>query len=442
MLDIVDLILAKREGRTLDVDQIGALIRAYTKGNVPDYQMSAFLMAGLLRGLNDEETFALSRAMLESGTVIDLSRIRGPRIGKHSTGGVGDKVSMILGPIVAACGVRVPKLSGRGLGFTGGTLDKLESIPGFRVDLSIDEFVRQLDEIGLVITGQSDEIAPADRALYALRDVTGTVDYIPYIASSIMSKKLAEGTDALVLDVKCGRGAFMKTEADARKLAESLVAIGDRFGKRTVAWLTDMNEPLGRAIGNWPEVVEAVECLQGANRPDLMSVVYTLASEMIYLGGLADSLEDGQVRAEEAVRSGAACDRFMQMVERQGGDVATLENLGARESFVPAGRVEATRDGYVGSIDALEIGRTAVSMGAGRAKKGEPVDLLAGIVLQKRAGDPIRRGEVAALLYTKRTERIDHFRTRIAGAIRIQKEEPERRPVVIDRFADGRWGAA
>ncbi|MDX1530802.1 MAG: thymidine phosphorylase, partial [Rhodothermales bacterium] len=305
-MNALDLIRRKRDGETLRPGEIDALVQAYTAGAVPDYQMSAFLMAALLRGMDEREAFALTEAMLHSGEVLDLSDVPGAKVDKHSTGGVGDKVSLVLAPVVAACGVPVPMISGRGLGHTGGTLDKLEAIPGFRTDLSTAAYRRQLGRLGLVMIGQTDEIAPADRKLYALRDVTGTVESIPFIAASIMSKKLAEGIDALVLDVKSGRGAFMKAEADARRLAETLVGIGERFGKKTVAHLTAMDVPLGRAVGNWPETAEATRCLQEADVPDLMTVVYALAGEMLHLGGVAETPAAGRAAAREAVASGAA----------------------------------------------------------------------------------------------------------------------------------------
>lgn len=438
-LNVVDLIVAKRDGHALDADQIRMLVEAYTQGDVADYQMSAFLMAALLRGMDDAETFAMTEAMLHSGITLDLSEMPGPKVGKHSTGGVGDKISLILGPTVASCGVAVPKLSGRGLGFTGGTLDKLESLTGFRTNLSTSEFTDQLSDIGLVMTGQTDEIAPADRALYALRDVTGTVESIPFIASSIMSKKLAEGTDALVLDVKCGRGAFMKELERARSLAETLVAIGEQFGKRTVAWITSMDTPLGRAVGNWPEVVEAIECLQGAEEPDLVEIVSTLGGEMIRLGGEASTLEEGRDAAKAALSSGRAFDKFVETVDRQGGDVELARNPHGREETQPPYEVHASTSGHVHALDALVIGRTATALGAGRARKEDDVDPLAGIVLLKKPGESVREGEPLARLYTRIEDRVDEFSSSVATAFELRdhpSETPQR--VVIDRIAKDR----
>jgi len=338
-----DLIAAKRDGCALADDDLRALVDAYTRGDVPDYQMSAFLMAAFLNGLSEDETAALTDAMLHSGDVLDLSDLPGAKVDKHSTGGVGDKVSLLLAPIVASCGVPVPMISGRGLGHTGGTLDKLESIPGLRTDLSVAEYKRQLADLGLVMIGQTDEIAPADGKLYALRDVTATVESIPLIAGSIMSKKLAEGIDALVLDVKCGRGAFMKTEPEARRLAETLADVGERAGTPTVALLTRMEAPLGRAAGNWPEVAESVRGLQ--NDPDgigdVMDVTLALAGEMLARGGAAAGAEAGREQAAEAVRSGAAFEKLLEMVDAQGGDPSALDAPAARSNEAATRLVEA-----------------------------------------------------------------------------------------------------
>jgi len=439
-LNIVDMIVAKRDGHQLEPARIRALVEAYTRGAVPDYQMSAFLMAALLRGLDGEETLALTAAMLESGEIIDLSAVPGVKVDKHSTGGVGDKISLILAPIVAACGVPVPMISGRGLGFTGGTLDKLESITGFRTDLTTERYKSQLAEIGIVMLGQTDQVAPADRSLYALRDVTGTVEFIPFIASSILSKKLAEGIDALVLDVKCGAGAFMKDEGSARELTETLVSIGNRFGKRTVAWMTDMNAPLGKMVGNWPEVVESVHCLRGADIPDIMEIVYTLAGEMIALGEKASSPEEGRHFAEGAVRSGAAYDAFVRLVQVQQGEARLLDDPENREGYEPAGRVEAHAGGTVAELNAFIIGHTATAMGAGRVKKEDAVDPLAGIVLNKTVGDAVQKGETLAYLYTRSDGRLKDFQEAIRRAFDIRSDAvPTRVSVLIDRYGDGRW---
>lgn len=440
-LNPVELIIRKRDGGMLTAEEIAGLIKAYTNGEIPDYQMSAFLMAAFLRGLDPEETSALTDAMLYSGEVLDLSDIPGIKVDKHSTGGVGDKVSLILAPIVAACGVPVPMISGRGLGHTGGTLDKLESIPGFRVDVSIDEYQRLLREHGAALIGQTAEIAPADRKLYALRDVTGTIEFIPFIAASIMSKKLAEGIDALVLDVKCGRGAFMKTEPDARKLAETLVDIGERFGKKTVAWVTRMDVPLGRAIGNWPEVEESIRCLQGENVPDLMDVTTTLAGEMLCLGGAAATPDEGWQRAQQAIDSGEAFEKFVEIVEAQHGDARVVRQpslLHNRTKTIEITAPDGFR-GYVADLDAHVLGRTAVLLGAGRLRKEDPVNPAAGIVLNKSVGDYVEPGELLATLYTDRTDLHEQFSSAVRKAYSLAEVPAPQKPVLIGRYTSDGW---
>ena len=439
-MNAVELIVKKREGEALAAADVRALVAAYTEGDVPDYQMSAFLMAACLRGLGEAETSALTEAMLHSGRVLDLSSVPGVKVGKHSTGGVGDKISLVLAPVVAACGVPVPKISGRGLGHTGGTLDKLESIPGLRTGLSTDVYRRQLEKIGLVMIGQTGEIAPADRKLYALRDVTGTVESVPLIAASIMSKKLAEGIDALVLDVKCGRGAFMKTEADARRLAETLVAVGERAGKKTVAHLTHMDIPLGRAVGNWPEVAESVRCLQGEGPADVMAVTLALAGEMLHLGGMAGSPEAGREKAQDAIDAGRAFEKFAELVEAQGGDVSALDKPDVRQG-APAADVRAPSDvrSYVAGLDALAIGHAAVALGAGRRRKEDAVDPLAGLVLHKKPGADVRPGDLLAELYTRKTEGVDGIAEAVRRAYTFAEAPPAATSVLLDRLAGGRW---
>jgi len=441
-LNPVALITQKRDGQSVAPDDIARLVDAYTAGEVPDYQMSAFIMAAFLQGMSDTEAAALTDAMLHSGTVLDLSGTPGIKVDKHSTGGVGDKVSLILAPIVASQGVPVPMVSGRGLGHTGGTLDKLESIPGFRTDLSMQVYKQQLEDIGIVLIGQTEEMAPADRKLYALRDVTGTVESIPLIAASIMSKKLAEGIDALVLDVKCGRGAFMKTEADARTLAETLVAIGDDHDTPSVALLTDMNAPLGRAVGNWPEVAESVACLRGAHDDTaLMEVTYALAGEMLALGGAADTPEAGRQQARAAVESGEALDCLRTLVEAQDGDVSTINDPSTRPNSEPVATVTAPADmeGTVTEIDALAIGHLAVDLGAGRRTKEDTVDPTAGLTLQKHIGEPVAPGDVLARLYTDRTEQLDAFADTLRSAYTLGDTAPEPRSAVWDRYTPGGW---
>ncbi len=443
-LNPVALITQKRDGQSVAPDDIARLVEAYTAGEVPDYQMSAFIMAAFLQGLSDTEAAALTDAMLHSGTVLDLSGTSGIKVDKHSTGGVGDKVSLILAPIVASQGVPVPMVSGRGLGHTGGTLDKLESIPGFRTDLSMAAYKQQLEDIGIVLIGQTEEMAPADRKLYALRDVTGTVESIPLIAASIMSKKLAEGIDALVLDVKCGRGAFMKTEADARTLAETLVAIGEGHDTPTVALLTDMNAPLGRAVGNWPEVAESVACLRGEHDDTpLMEVTYALAGEMLALGGVADTPESGRQQARAAVASGAALDCLRTLVEAQDGDVAAINDPSTRPDSDPVATVTAPEGmrGTVTEIDALAIGHLAVDLGAGRRTKEDTVDPTAGLTLQKHIGEPVAPGDVLAQLYTDRTEQLDAFAEALRDAYTVGDDAPERGAAVWDRYTPDGWAS-
>ncbi len=443
MPDVVELIITKRDGGQLAPDDLRWLVQAYTRGEVPDYQMSAFLMAAFLRGLSEAEMDALTEAMLHSGQVLDLSDLPGRTVDKHSTGGVGDKVSLILAPLVAACGVPVPMISGRGLGHTGGTLDKLEAIPGLRTDLSIAAFRRQLRELGVVMIGQTDEIAPADRKLYALRDVTGTIESIPLIAASILSKKLAEGAEALVFDVKYGRGAFMQQEVDARRLAETLVGIATRAGRPAVAWLTDMDVPLGRAVGNWPEVVESLQALRGdfTGIEDLIEVTLALAGEMLWLGGVADTPEAGRQHARAALTDGRAFERFCAMVQAQGGDVRVLEHPDTRPDAEPAGEVRAPAEahGYVADLDARAVGRLAVQLGAGRRVKEDPVDPTAGLVLHRKPGDPVAPGELLATLYTHRRDQLDAFRRELLAAYRFAEIPPPPRPLLRARYAEGRW---
>lgn len=434
-----DLIIKKRDGDRLDAAEIEHLVRGYTSGKVADYQMSAFLMAGFLNGLDADETYALTRSMLYSGSVVDLSEVSGRKVDKHSTGGVGDKISIALAPIVAACGVPVPMISGRGLGHTGGTLDKLEAIPGFNVNLSTDEYRTVLSEIGLVMIGQTDDIAPADRGLYALRDVTGTVEHIPYIASSIMSKKLAEGIDALVLDVKCGRGAFMKSEQDARRLAETLVGIGEAFDTQTVALLSRMDAPLGYAVGNWPETYEALRCLHGEVVPEVTELTVALAAEMIRMGGVTTTTAQGEQMAREAIDSGAALDTFARLVERQGGDAGVIYEPETRERAKPAATVTAPGEGYITDIDALAIGKAALLLGAGRLRKEDAVDPLAGIVFLKKPGEYVEKDEPVAQLFSQRTSELDSIRERVTEAMLLGPERPPEHRIVIDRFEDGAW---
>lgn len=389
----VDIIRAKRDGEALSREAIESFVRGVTDGSWEDYQSSALLMAIVLKGMNAVETGWLTDAMARSGDRVVLDHISGIKVGKHSTGGVGDKVSIVLAPLAASCGVVVPKMSGRGLGHTGGTLDKLESIPGFRVSLSLDEYRKILGELGCCLISQTENIAPADKKLYALRDVTATVESLPLIAASVMSKKLAEGSTALVLDVKCGRGAFMQRIADARALARAMVTIGTASGVRTEAFITRMDTPLGRAVGNSVEIAECIEVLSGSGPAELIALIVKLASRMVWLGGKAASEESAEQQVREALASGAAREKFKQMITWQGGDAAVVDDPSRLPQARHVHQLKATRAGYLQSLDALLVGRTAVALGAGRDKKADQVDLSAGILLHKKPGDAVANGE-------------------------------------------------
>jgi pyrimidine-nucleoside phosphorylase len=437
-MNIVELIRKKREGLALTEEEFQYILAGYVEGSVPDYQMSAFLMACYFRGMSEQETFTFTKLMLHSGEVVDLSSIPGVKVDKHSTGGVGDKVSLILAPIVASCGVPVPMISGRGLGHTGGTLDKLESIPGFRTDLTITEYKKVINDTGVVMIGQTKEIAPADKKMYALRDVTATVECIPLIAGSIMSKKLAEGIDALVLDVKTGRGAFMQTRERSRTLAQTLVKIGTQFGKETLGFITAMDQPLGSTIGNWLEVVESVECLRN-NRgtkdgsSDLMEVTHLLSGAMIVLGKKATTIEEGIEKSKEAIRSGKAYDKFEELVRAQGGDFSSIENL---ENRLPLPKfsleVHSSESGYVSEIDSLELGLVSISLGAGREKMDDVIDPKAGIKINQKTGDNVAAGDSLAVFYTDRESVLESARVRIANAFHVSSKKPILKPLVLD----------
>lgn len=401
---MVDLIAKKRDHIELTTEEIEWMIRNYTDKVIPDYQMSAFLMAVVFNGMTPAERLALTQAMVGSGEVVDLSAIEGIKVDKHSTGGVGDKTSLILGPLVASMGVPVAKMSGRGLGHTGGTLDKLESISGMTIELDMERFIEQVNEIKLAIIGQTGNLAPADKYLYALRDVTATVESIPLIASSIMSKKIAAGADAIVLDVKFGAGAFMKTLEDAKQLAQAMVEIGRDAQRQTVAFLTDMNQPLGLAIGNALEVKEAIETLKGHGPKDLEELVLQLASQMVVLAKKAPDVETAYEQLKEKLHRGEAFNKFKEFVQAQGGDVAQIENpdlLPKAGSIIP---VKASQSGYVHQIDALSIGLAAMKLGAGRATKDDMIDMAVGVVLDKKVGDSVGEGDVLAYIHANRVD--------------------------------------
>ena len=427
----VDIILSKRDGRTLTRDEIRFFVDGVTAGTLPDYQASALLMAILLRGMTPEETAWLTDAMVHSGVRVDLRDIPGVKVDKHSTGGVGDKTSLVLAPLAAACGVPVPMMSGRGLGHTGGTLDKLEAIPGFRVNLSLEEMTAALARIGCVMIGQTAQIAPADKKLYALRDVTGTVESIPLISASIMSKKIAEGIDALVLDVKTGSGAFMKTEADSRKLAESLVAIGNASGVTTEAIITAMESPLGRAVGNALEVIECIEVLKGGGPRDLIDVSVELAARMLVLGKVARDLAAATQQVQRAIASGAGLERFRQIIEVQGGDPKVVDDYQRMPHVADRHIVAASRTGFVIAVDAELVGRASVALGAGRDRVDDPVDPAVGLMVAAKPGDAVRAGAPVLELHYRDRVRLEAALRLTSRAITIGDEPPAPRHLIV-----------
>jgi pyrimidine-nucleoside phosphorylase len=435
---MVDIVRRKRDGRALDREEIRFMVAGAVDGRIPDYQLSALLMAIVLRGMTAEETAWLTEDMLGSGARVDLSGFDGPKADKHSTGGVGDKTSLIIAPLAAACGVIVPMMSGRALGHTGGTLDKLESIAGFRTALSLDELRDALGDVGCALIGQTAQIAPADRILYALRDVTATVESIPLISASIMSKKLAEGIDALVLDVKTGRGAFMKTAEDSRRLADSLVSIGARFGVNTEAVVTRMDAPLGRMVGNAVEVIECVEVLKGRGPADLEALSVLLTSRMLLLAGVASSEEDADRRVRGALASGAGLERFRRVIEQQGGDPRVIDDYALLPSAPDRATITAARDGYVTRLDAELIGRASVDLGAGRNRVDAAIDHGVGIVVHAPVGARVAEGD-ALLELQHRGIGVDAATGLARQAIDIGDAPPVPSPLVVElrRAAQG-----
>jgi pyrimidine-nucleoside phosphorylase len=427
----VDIIRAKRDGEALSREAIESFVRGVTDGSWEDYQASALLMAIVLKGMNAVETGWLTDAMARSGDRVTLDHISGIKVGKHSTGGVGDKVSIVLAPLAASCGVVVPKMSGRGLGHTGGTLDKLESIPGFRVALSLEEYKKILAEVGCCLISQTENIAPADKKLYALRDVTATVESLPLIAASVMSKKLAEGSTALVLDVKCGRGAFMQRPADARALARAMVTIGTASGVRTEAFMTRMDTPLGRAVGNSLEIAECIDVLNGTGPADLTALIVKLASRMVWLGEKASSEAAAEIMVRESLASGAARETLRKMIQWQGGDPAVVDDLKRLPSARHSYQVMAAKAGFVSSLDALLVGRTAVALGAGRDKKGDAVDLSAGILLHKKPGERVAAGEPVIELRYNDESRLSAALALATQAAVIGDNAPAEAPLVM-----------
>ena len=427
-----DLIEKKKLGQELSTEEIYHIIDGYTKGDIPDYQISALLMAIYFNGMNVRERYDLTMAMRDSGDILDLSSIDGVKIDKHSTGGVGDKVTLVLGPIIASIGVPVAKMSGRGLGHTGGTIDKLEAFPGFNAELSDDQFINQVNSIKIAVTGQSKNLAPADKKLYALRDVTATVDEISLITGSIMSKKLAAGTDAIVLDVTVGDGAFMKNKESALELAKSMVDIGKRADKKIAAVLTNMDEPLGFAVGNDLEVIEAIEALNGHGPEDLMTVVYELGSQMIVFSGIETDKAKAKELMKEAVASGKAFEKFIEFIDAQGGDSSFAKDT---KKFKPAAHiipVNAEADGYVHAIKAEAIGLASMSLGGGRETFDDVIDMAVGIVLNKKVGDEIKKGEPICYIHANDQAKIAHAEEMIRNATVISPEKCNHMDLIID----------
>jgi pyrimidine-nucleoside phosphorylase len=426
----VDVIQKKRDGQELSREEIEFFVHGYTAGAIPDYQASAFTMAVFFRGMTATETVALTEAMMRSGEVLDFSDLPGPKVDKHSTGGVGDKTSLILAPLAAACGVYVPMISGRGLGHTGGTLDKLESIPGFRVRLSLAEFRNVLRKSRLGLIGQTPEVAPADRKLYSLRDVTATVESRPLISASIMSKKMAEGIDALVLDVKTGDGAFMKSFADSKALAETMVAIGRGMGKKVAALITDMEQPLGRAVGNALEVAECLETLKGRGPKDLESLSIELAAWMLFLGGITSGVDAARVRVRDALANGSGLRKFREVVELQGGDPRVVDD----PTILPRARevlpLKAERDGRVTRILCRSVGLAGMLLGAGRETVESVIDPAVGLVLHKKVGDLVIQGEPLATLHVNESTRLEEVTAILRDAIHVGAEAPARTPLI------------
>lgn len=428
----VDLIRKKREGGEMTAEEIAFLIDGYCNGEIPDYQMSAWAMAVCFRGMTARETADLTLAMARSGEQMDLSAIRGVKVDKHSTGGVGDKTTLIVAPLVAAAGVPVAKMSGRGLGHTGGTIDKLEAIPGFNVERSRGQFIEQVNKHGLALVSQSGNLTPADKKLYGLRDVTATVESIPLIASSIMSKKIASGADAIVLDVKTGGGAFMKTLEGSIELAQAMVAIGEQVGRETVALITDMDEPLGFAVGNALEVKESIETLRGNGPADLQELCIALGAHMLVLGKRAADFEEAQSLLREAIGSGAAIAKLRELIEAQGGDIAVVDDTGKLPGAAKVVPVIAEANGFVAHIDAEAIGIAAMLLGAGRATKDAAIDYGVGIVLRKKVGDLIAVGDTIGDLYAQHADEktLQEIVGRVQSAYRVEREAPVRKPLV------------
>ena len=429
-MNVYEIIDKKKRGLELNQTEIEYLINGYVNNEIPDYQIAAWLLAVYFQGMTDRELLALTNCMTKSGEIVDLSSIMGVKVDKHSTGGVGDKVTLVVAPIVAACGGKVAKMSGRGLGFTGGTIDKLEAIPGLKTALAEEDFFNMVNEIGLAVMGQSADIAPADKKLYALRDVTATVDSIPLIASSIMSKKLAAGSDKIVLDVTVGSGAFMKDKENAVQLAEKMVAIGNGAGKKTVAILTNMDVPLGKMVGNNLEVVEAIETLKGRGPEDLIAVVVEIASTMLYLAQIGTK-EECMKKVKRVIADGSALEKLKLMVERQGGDGSYIENPDQFEKAIYQHEIIANNSGYIGTMNTEECGKAAVLLGAGREVKDDPIDMTAGIKFNKKTGDAVKQGDIVAIAYSSSKEKLQQGVQKISDIYDIVDKRPQVVPEII-----------
>lgn len=419
LLNMEEIIIKKRDGKILGSEEINFFINGYTKGEIPDYQASALLMSIYFQGLSEKEITDLTEAMMLSGDVVDLSEIKGIKVDKHSTGGVGDKTTLIVAPIAAAAGVPVAKMSGRGLGFTGGTRDKLESVPGYKTALTQKEFIDQVNEIGISLIGQTADIAVADKKLYSLRDVTGTVGSLGLITASIMSKKLASGGDAIVLDVKCGRGGFMKTKEEARKLADLMIKIGEKHGKKTAALITDMNEPLGNAVGNTLEVIEAIETLKGKGPEDITKLSFEIAGHMILLGKKARSIEDAVESAKEVLYSGKALDKFRRLIDAQGGDPKIIDDYSLLGKAKYENDIISQKNGVIKEIDAQKVGEAAQLLGAGRVTKEDDIDFCAGVLLSKKIGAGVSKRDVLATVFSEDRKKLKLGSDRLKESIII-----------------------
>ena len=427
-----EIIARKRDGEGIPADELCDFVLGYARGEVPDYQMAAFAMATCLRGMDFEETCALTEAMIASGETLDFSDLGTFVADKHSTGGIGDKVSLVLAPLVASCGLSVPMISGRGLALTGGTLDKLQSIPGFRTDLSAEELRQVVGDCGCAITGQTEELAPADKKMYALRDETATVPSVPLITASILCKKLAAGVKGLVLDVKCGSGSFMKTQAEARELAKTMVAVGTQSGCRVEALVTDMNSPLGRTVGNALEVAEVVQTLRGNGPADLVEITLTLATHMLAMAGEGGSEDERRALLAATLSSGRAFERFLKMVELQGGDLSFAESPERLPSATTIETLPAETSGYVAAVDAEKVGRAAFILGSGRMRREDDVDFAVGVSELRQAGESVEKGEPLVRIHANATERLEEARALLTSAFLIVAEPPAPSPLVLE----------